>query len=80
MKVLVHSFNLGDVDDPHVYAAEPIWKWQQTDAGKWVIKHSNPAPDWTVGFTYQTYGYKVNIIANLEDRDVTYFNLKWGNK
>ena len=29
--VVVHKFTVGDVDDPEIYAAEPIWKWQNTD-------------------------------------------------
>jgi hypothetical protein len=40
-RVKVHEFNLGDVEDPDLYAAEPIMAWQNTEAGQWVMQHSN---------------------------------------
>jgi hypothetical protein len=80
MKVLVHSFNMGDVEEPALYAASPIYEWQQTEAGKWVMEHSKPEPIWNMGINYKTYGYTVYITAELDGPDVTYFNLKWGNK
>jgi hypothetical protein len=33
---IVHTFKLSDVDDVDLYAAEPIYNWQQTEVGKWV--------------------------------------------
>ena len=32
--MIFHQFNLGDVEDPDIYAAQPIWEWQQTEKGK----------------------------------------------
>lgn len=80
MKIPVHTFNLGDVDDVDIYAAGPIYEWQKTDAGKWVMERSKPEPYWTIGFDHLSYGHRVTIIANLEDADATYYNLKWGIK
>jgi hypothetical protein len=81
MKVLVHTANLmGEVEDPELYAAQPLWEWQQTDVGQWVMAHSKPEPYFTIGISVETYGYNIKIIANLEDTDLTYFNLKWGCK
>ena len=68
---------MSDVEDPEIYAAEPIWQWQQTDAGQWVMQHSQPEPHWLVGFSHLNYGYKVQIVANLSDQDVTFFQLKY---
>ena len=35
IRTLLHEFRLGDVEDPEIYAAQPIWEWQQTEAGAW---------------------------------------------
>ena len=80
MKVRVHEFRMTDVDDIEIYVAQPIWEWQQTDAGKWVMEHSEPEPVWTTGWDQFNYGIRVVITANLKDEDATYFNLKWGIK
>lgn len=44
IKMVVHTFNVGDVEDPFVYAAEPIWKWENTEQGKWVMAHATETP------------------------------------
>ena len=76
-KLIVHQFNMSDVEDPEIYAAQPIWEWQQTDVGQWVMQHSRPEPYWLVGFGGTSYGYRVQIVANLSDQDVTFFHLKY---
>ena len=43
-EVLVHEISMGDVEDPDLYIAQPIYEWQQTDAGKYVMDKSDPAP------------------------------------
>lgn len=79
-RTLVHEFNMSDVEDPEIYAAGPIYSWQQTDAGQWVMKHSNPEPEWNIGFSHDTYGYQVRIIASLTEEEQTFFHLKYGNQ
>ncbi len=29
--MILHSFNMGDVEDPYLYAGFPIAEWQQTE-------------------------------------------------
>ncbi len=77
-KVVVHQFTLSDVDDPDLYAAEPIWNWQQTDAGKFVMENAYTQPIFQKTTDYLTYGYKYAIIAELEKRKLTEFYLKFG--
>jgi hypothetical protein len=77
MKVIVHEFNLGDVDDPEIYAAQPIWEWQQTDCGRWVMENSLEAPYWCKANDFNTYQLRYKIIAELSDKDATYFCLRW---
>ena len=26
-KIVVHKFSVGDVEDPDLYAAQPLWEW-----------------------------------------------------
>ena len=77
-KVVVHRFRLGDVDDPDIYAAQPIWEWQQTDAGKFVMEHAVEKPYWTRQLDYHSYGHVYRIMARLSEQDQTFWSLKWG--
>lgn len=76
MRINVHEFNLGDVEDPEIYAAQPIYEWQETEQGMWVMAHSVPEPSWHIGFNL--HGYQVMIVANLQEQDATFFQLKYG--
>ena len=31
--ILVHEFIIGDVEDPEIYAADPLLKWQESEEG-----------------------------------------------
>jgi hypothetical protein len=75
--IIVHTFRLGDVEDPEIYAAEPIWQWQQTPAGRWVMEHAVNQPWWTKRIDYQSYGYEFNIVARLSEADQIFFRLKY---
>ena len=77
-KVVVHTFGVGDVEDPEIYAAEPIWEWQQTDAGKFVMEHAIDTPSYHKSLDYQTYGYRYAIVAELEAKKLSEFYLRWG--
>lgn len=79
-KLVVHRFNLSDVEDPDLYAAEPIWKWQQTDQGKFIMQNSVTEPVFHKHIDHNTYGYQYAITAELEKKKLTEFYLKWGNK
>ena len=36
IECVVHTIKMGDVEDPDLYVADPIWKWQQTEEGQWI--------------------------------------------
>jgi hypothetical protein len=76
--VCVHEFDLGDVEDPDLYAAEPLWQWQQSEAGQWVTQHAVIKPYWINNIDYRTYGYQYRIMARLSEQNQTFFKLKWG--
>jgi len=37
--IVVHEFLMGDVEDPDLYAADPLIKWEQSEIGQWVMKN-----------------------------------------
>ena len=74
---VVHEFTMGDVDDPDIYAAEPLWQFQQSEKGQWVIEHSLETPVYQRVIDQMYYGYKYKISARLTEQDITYFLLRW---
>jgi len=77
-KVVVHQFNLGDVDDPEIYAASPLWEWQQSEPGKFVMEHAIDKPEWRRQVDHSTYGHQYAVIAELEAKKLSEFYLRWG--
>lgn len=77
-KVMVHTFTVGDVEDPEIYAAEPIANWIKSEKGEWVLSRSIEVPIWHRYLDYNSYGYRYGITAYLKDTDYTFYTLKWG--
>lgn len=67
---------MADNDDPWLYAAQPIWNWQQTPQGQWIMLHSYD-PEFQIDADVDRMGYRVKIIADLSDKDLCYYHLKW---
>ena len=76
--VVVHHFPMGDVEDPDLYAADPLYKWQQSEAGTWVMAHAVEPPFWVRQPDVSSYGYRYYIVARLKEQDQTFWSLKWG--
>lgn len=77
-RVVVHRFNMSDVEDPELYAAQPIWEWQQTDAGKFVMENAVDKPEWHKHMDPMWMGYTFIIVAELEKKKLSEFLLRWG--
>ena len=77
MKLVVHTIKMGDVEDPDLFVAEPIWQWQQTEAGKFIMENSVQQPEWHRTMDPSVYGYQYDIVAYLEDKALTYWKLKY---
>ena len=75
--VCVHEFSVGDVDDPDLYAAEPILKWQNSDAGQWIMANAVETPYWIRDTQYDTWGVRFRIMARLSEQNQTFWQLKW---
>lgn len=78
-RVIVHEITMGDVEDPDLLVAEPIWKWQQTEQGKFVMEKALEPPMWHRGHDPLNWGHKYSITAYLKDTDYTFYQLKWGS-
>lgn len=77
IEAVVHVINMGDVEDPDLFVASPIYDWQQTEAGKFIMKNSSPPPVWHRNISMNTYGVQYTITATLKDEDYTYWSLKY---
>ena len=76
-KLVVHEFSLADVDDVEIYAAEPLYKWENTEEGKWVLENAVISPTWNTIQDFSTYSVKIRVIAEFSELDATYFILKY---
>jgi hypothetical protein len=77
VKLRFHSFRLGDVEDPSIYAAPGILAWQDTAQGQWAMNHARD-----VEFVIQTdptdYGYQVVIQGQIDDpKLITEYHLRF---
>jgi hypothetical protein len=75
--IIVHEFLLVDSEDPDLYAASPIWEWQKSEVGRWVMEHAVEKPYWTKRVDMATYGYKCSIVARLSEADQVFYRLKY---
>lgn len=78
-KVVVFKFRVGDAEDPDLYAAEPMYKWEKSDQGQFVMKYAIDKPQWHRHIDHNTYGYQYAIVAELEKKKLAEYYLKWGN-
>ena len=75
-EVVVHEFTMGDVEDPDLYAAEPLWKWQQSEEGTWIMEHATETPSWYRIPDTMQYGYRYEIRAKLTGARLTEWLLR----
>ena len=74
--VCVHEIRMGDVEDPDLWVASPIWDWQHTEAGKFVMEHAVGKPYWIRNVDHVTYGTMYKIMARLSEQNETFWRLK----
>jgi len=76
-QITFHSFTMGDVDDVEIYAAQPLWDWQQTEQGQWVMSHCKE-PKYSIGPDGHSWGHRVRVYGVVDEKDATFWELKWG--
>jgi hypothetical protein len=75
--ICVHEFTMGDVEDPDLYAAQPLIEWEKSESGQWVMEHAVQTPYWIRQVDHSSYGHKYKIIARLSEPNQTFFRLKF---
>jgi len=75
--IVAHQFNVGDVEDPDIYAAEPLWEWQNSEAGKWAMENCTETPSWHRHIDAVHYGYSYQVRIKLTPKQLVYWKLKY---
>jgi hypothetical protein len=70
-------FHIGDIEDPDFHALQEIHKWLDTEAGKWMMDHSNPPPEWHSANDALTYSIRYVIKCYLTPELYTFWKLKY---
>lgn len=78
--VVVHEFSMGDVEDPDLYAAQPLHEWEKSEKGQWIMKNACDTPTWHRMADQVTYGYRYRITAKLMGPALTEWLLRYGNE
>lgn len=79
VKTVLHTFLMGDCEDPYLYAAGPLWDWQQTEHGQWCMEHAIEEPSFICEQDFRSLGFQVVVSGILKDDDHIIFMLKYGN-
>jgi len=79
-KVVVHTFSVGDVEDPDLYAAEPLLKWEKSEQGKFIMENAIDTPEWRRHIDHTSFGHKYAIVAELEKKKLAEYYLRWGKQ
>lgn len=75
--IIFKELLMGDVEDPELYAAQPIYEWQQSEHGKWVMEHALEKPYFRIMANVDTYGYRIQVYGKLAEADEIIYRLKY---
>lgn len=73
---VVHEFQMGDVEDPDLYAAQPLCEWEKSDFGQWVMANAADVPSWHRIADMAVYGYRYQIRAKFFGPALTEYLLR----
>ena len=73
----LHTFRMSDSEDPYLYAAEPLWQWQQSESGSWAMANCAEVPIFYCQPDHMGMGYIVTIVGKLNAEQLTFWNLKY---
>lgn len=77
-RVVVHRFRVGDVEDPDLYAAQPLYEWEKSEQGQFIMANAVDTPEWHRHLNHMLYSHEYVIIAKLEKKKLSEFYLRWG--
>lgn len=76
-RYVVHTIRMGDVEDPDLMVAQPLYDWEKSEAGQWAMKNSNPTPSFHRMVDHLAYGCSYNICVYFTHKQLTYWKLKY---
>jgi hypothetical protein len=74
-KYVLHKFTLTDVENLEIYAAQPIYEWQQTPEGKFCMEKATDI-EWHTYVDHEIFGHRVVITGYLSGKHATFWALK----
>jgi hypothetical protein len=77
--VVLHTFSIGDVEDPMLYASHPIHKWQQSEKGQWCMENCEGEVYFCSSADPVSLGYKIVLQGEMSEKNYTFFKLKWAD-
>ena len=75
-KITFHTFGIGDVEDPELYAALPLGEFMDTEKGQWIRANCRD-PQYIIRPDPHTYGTRVIVYGEVEELAATEYFLKW---
>ena len=76
--IIVHTFNMSDVEDPDLWAAESLIAWEKSEQGQWVMKNAVETPSWHRSMDAAMMGWRYQIHAKLMGPALTEWLLRYG--
>lgn len=77
-KVVVYRFKVSESEDPDLYASQPLWEWQNSDQGKFVMSNAIETPIWQKQLDYASFCYNFAVVAELPKSKLSEYYLRWG--
>lgn len=75
--IVVHTFRIADVEDHDLWAAEPLYKFEKSELGQWLMENCVEKPEWRKVLNQADYSYELKVYANLTEKQLTYYRLKY---
>ena len=77
-KVVVDIIRIADCEDPDLYAAAPLYQWEKSAKGSWIMTNSLTTPEWHKILSPDYYGWLIKIEAEFDGPLMTEYLLRWG--
>lgn len=74
--IKVYGFSVGDVEDPDLYAADPLLEFEKTERYKWLKKHAEDVY-WIRGPARFDLGFSYEVRAVLSEPNLILYKLKY---
>ena len=75
--VCVARVQLGDVEEPDLFAELWIDSWKYDSKGSWVHQHSVSDVKYMLAPDFATFGLKLSVYAQFTPRDLLLYNIKF---